>query len=96
MYEFDAKVIGAYLKDRVISGAFLLRYFSLQWKVHLRKSHAHTILIFLVFQVWTILDKLLSSPKNRLPSLFIVPLCSLSAFPTKFLQNEEEEREKVK
>ena len=51
---------------------------------------------FLVVQVWTILNKLLSSPKNRLPSLFIVPLCSLSAFPTKFLQNEEEEREKVK
>ena len=49
MYEFDAKVIGAYLKDRVISGAFLLRYFSLQWKVHLRKSHAHIILIFFSF-----------------------------------------------
>ena len=42
------------------------------------------------------LDDFLSSPKNRLPFLFIVPLCSLSAFPTKFLQNEEEEREKVK
>ena len=67
MYEFDAKVIGAYLKDRVISGAFLLRYFSLQWKVHLRKSHAHTVPIFLVFFR---LGRFLSSfaHKQKIPS----------------------------
>ena len=30
------------------------------------------------------LDDFLSSPKSRLPFLFIVPLCSLSAFPQSF------------